>query len=201
MEEEIKDNNSNPSSYKSLIGLGLGALAVGYYFYSKKNFKDLETVQSVDLDKYAGKWYEIAVIPYMFEKNCSNTVAEYAVTDKGYVTVHNQCTKDFLEDKSESIDGKAYPVKGSNNSKLKVQFFPVLKGDYWIIDLDKDYKYAVVGTPNRKNLWILSRTPKMDEELYQELIEKAKAKDFDISKLKKTAHYRPAPTKSTVGVK
>ena len=77
-------------------------------------------------------------------------------------------------------------VKNSGNAKLKVQFFWPLRGDYWIIDLAEDYSYAVVSNPNRKYLWILSRTPKMDERLYQQILSRLKEKQFDLSKLQRT---------------
>jgi apolipoprotein D and lipocalin family protein len=147
--------------------------------------KPLETVKSVDLNKYMGKWYEIALFPQSFEKGCNCTTAEYTF-EKGYVRVENSCRKESVNGKLTKATGKAFVVKGSNNAKLKVQFFWPFRGKYWIIDLADDYSYAVVGAPNRKYLWILSRTPKISDELYLQIVSRARDKGFDITKLVKT---------------
>jgi len=146
----------------------------------------LQTVPYVDLEKYSGKWYEIASLPQRFQKGCNCTTAEYSLTDKGFVIVENKCNKGSINGKQASIKGKAFVVANSGNAKLKVQFFWPFKGKYWIIDLAKDYSYAVVGHPNKKYLWILSRTPRMDEAIYQKIISNIKAQGFDISRIKRT---------------
>jgi apolipoprotein D and lipocalin family protein len=152
--------------------------------------QSLPTVPFVDLKKYAGKWYEIAAFPQRFQKGCHCTTAEYTLTDKGFVIVENRCNKNSSNGKQSYIKGKAFVVENSGNAKLKVQFFWPFKGKYWIIDLADDYSYAVVGHPNRKYLWILSRTPQMDETLYQQIIGRIKEKGFDISKIKITDQIR-----------
>ncbi|HRQ31436.1 MAG TPA: lipocalin family protein [Saprospiraceae bacterium] len=147
---------------------------------------DLEAVPFVDLNKYAGKWYDIASFPQRFQKGCHRTTAEYSLSDKGYVIVENRCNKDSLNGKESYIKGKAFVVPGTNNAKLKVQFFWPFKGDYWIIDLAEDYSYAVVSEPGKKYLWILSRTPVMDDTMYKQVTDRLLSKGFDLSKLKKT---------------
>ncbi len=146
----------------------------------------LQTVPYVDLKKYAGKWHEIAAIPQRFQKGCSSTTAEYTLTDKGFVIVENRCNKDSIDGESSYIKGKAFVVENSGNAKLKVQFFWPFKGKYWIIDLSPDYDYAVVGHPNRKYLWILSRTSTMSPFTYRDILSRIKEKGFDISKIKLT---------------
>ncbi len=146
----------------------------------------LETVPNVDLKKYAGKWYEIASYPQRFQKGCHCTTAEYTLSERGYVIVENRCNKDSVNGRQSYIKGKAFVEKGSGNSKLKVQFFWPFKGKYWIIDLANDYSYAVVSHPNRKYLWILSRTPKMNENLYQQILTRLKKKGFDLTKIQTT---------------
>ncbi len=146
----------------------------------------LETVPNVDLKKYAGKWYEIASYPQRFQKGCHCTTAEYTLSERGYVIVENRCNKDSVNGRQSYIKGKAFVEKGSGNSKLKVQFFWPFKGKYWIIDLANDYSYAVVSHPNRKYLWILSRTPKMNENLYQQILTRLKEKGFDLTKIQTT---------------
>jgi len=148
--------------------------------------KPLATVPLVDLEKYMGKWYEISSFPQSFQKGCHCTMAEYSKTDKGYVRVVNTCRKDSAEGKVKTANGKAFVVDGSGNAKLRVQFFWPFRGDYWIIDLAPDYTYAVVGDPSRKYLWILGRTPQMDETLYREIVDRAAGKGFDVSKLVRT---------------
>ena len=146
----------------------------------------LETVARVDLQRYMGKWYEIAAFPQRFQKGCHCTTAEYELTDKGYVRVINTCRLDSPGGKVKRAKGKAFVVKGSNNAKLRVQFFWPFRGDYWIIDLAADYGYAVVGAPNRKYLWILSRTPRLDEGLYRDIVKRIEAKGFDPSRLQRS---------------
>ena len=148
--------------------------------------QSLQTVPFVDLKKYAGKWYEIAALPQRFQKGCHCTTAEYTLTDKGFVIVENRCNKNSINGKQSYIKGKAFVEENSGNAKLKVQFFWSFKGKYWIIDLADDYSYAVIGHPNRKYLWILSRTPTMNDAIYQQIISRIKEKEFDISKIKIT---------------
>jgi len=149
---------------------------------SCKSNNTLQTVKQVDLNKYSGKWYEIAAYPQWFEKGCSNTTATYTAKD-GYIEVFNSSIK---KNKINNIKGKAFVVKGSDNTKLKVQFFFPFKGNYWIIDLADDYSWAVVSDPKKKTLWILSRTPTIELPIYDKIIQNIIQKGFDLTKLKKT---------------
>ncbi len=149
-------------------------------------YPQLKPVENVDLNRYAGKWYEIASYPQRFQRGCNCTTAEYTITDKGYVTVYNKCKKNSPQGKTSSITGKAFPVKGSNNAKLKVQFFWPFRGDYWIIDLADDYSFAVVGTPDRKSLWIVSRKLKIEQEQLNQILSRIKDKQFNLDLLKYT---------------
>jgi apolipoprotein D and lipocalin family protein len=146
----------------------------------------LQTVPFVDIEKYAGTWYEIASFPQRFQKNCTNTTAEYSLTDKDYLIVVNKCNKDSIDGKLVMVKGKAFIEKNSGNAKLKIQFFWPFKGKYWIIDLADDYSYAVVGHPNRKYLWILSRTKTLDINIYDKILKDCSSKGFDVSKIKIT---------------
>jgi apolipoprotein D and lipocalin family protein len=154
------------------------------------NAQSLKTVPNVELNKYAGKWYEIASYPQRFQKGCHCTTADYTLSEKGYVIVENRCNRDSINGKPSYIKGKAFVEKKSGNAKLKVQFFWPFKGKYWIIDLADDYSYAVVSNPNRKYLWILSRTCKMDTATYQQILSRLKEKGFDLAKLKITKQVR-----------
>ncbi len=154
--------------------------------FACKSYQPLATVAFVNLKKYTGKWYEIASFPQRFQKGCHCTTAEYSLSEKGYIVVENRCHKDSINGRESYIKGKAFVEENSGNAKLKVQFFWPFKGKYWIIDLAPDYSYAVVGHPNRKYLWILSRTPFMDENSYRQILTRIKEKGFDISKLSRT---------------
>jgi len=145
----------------------------------------LEVVPRVELEKYVGKWYDIAHLPFRFQEGCSDTTATYALSGDGGVSVLNECVRNG---KVKRAKGRAKVVDKNSGAKLKVTFFWPFYGNYWIIDLGKDYDYAVVGTPNRKYLWILSRTPQMDDKLFSQLIESAKSKGFDTNNLIKTSH-------------
>ncbi len=145
--------------------------------------KNLETVRKVDVQRYMGKSYEIASFPQSFQKGCSCTMAEYSLNDNGTVKVINSCK---VDGKKKTSVGKAWVTDKKTNAKLKVQFFWPFSGKYWIIDLANDYSYAVVGHPNRKYLWILSRTPDIDGQLYNEIVARTAAKGFDVSKLNVT---------------
>lgn len=144
----------------------------------RTNHKDEpETVSSVDLSRYVGTWYEIARLPNRFEKKCADSVtATYVQRPDGKISVTNRCRKSSGE--FTTAKGKAKIVDRTTNAKLKVTFFWPFYGDYWILDLGSNYEYAVVGDPSRKYLWILSRTPQMDEELYQRLLQKSAKQGF-----------------------
>jgi apolipoprotein D and lipocalin family protein len=152
----------------------------------KKNLPSLKTVNFVDLKKYAGTWYEIARFPNYFQKGCVGTTATYTLRKDGKVNVLNQCRKGSLDGEISSAKGIAWVVDKKTNAKLKVSFFWPFSGHYWIIDLGENYEYAVVGHPDRKYLWILSRSPKIDEKTYTLIIEKLKLQFYDTSKLIKT---------------
>ena len=143
----------------------------------------LQTVPSVDLQRYMGTWFEIAAFPQKFQKGCHCSKAEYEMTDEGYVRIINSCRKDSAEGREKISKGKAFVVEGTGNAKLRVQFFWPFRGDYWIIELAEDYSHVVVGAPNRDYLWILARTPKIDETLYQDIVARCAEKGFDMTRL------------------
>jgi apolipoprotein D and lipocalin family protein len=146
----------------------------------------LETVSSVDLNRYIGKWYEIAAFPQSFEKNCTATTAEYSLLPGGKVRVLNSCRLKTLDGKLKVAKGWAKIADRETNAKLKVTFFWPFFGDYWILDLGADYDYVMVGSPDRNYLWFLSRTPALPEETLAHLRAKAEDLGFDVSRLKPT---------------
>jgi apolipoprotein D and lipocalin family protein len=152
--------------------------------------KPLETVNSVDLDRYVGQWYEIARYHHRFQEGCVGSKATYALRDDGKITVVNECYDNSFSGKLRSVKGKAWVVDKETNARLKVSFFWPFAGDYWIIDLGQNYEYAVIGHPNRKYLWILSRTPEMEEEVYQSILTRLQKQEYDTAKLIRTAQEK-----------
>ncbi len=143
---------------------------------------ELEVVSSVDLSRYVGRWFEIARLPNRFEKKCADSVtATYALRPDGKIEVVNRCRKS--SGKYTTAKGKAEIVDKKTNAKLKVTFFWPFYGDYWILDLGSNYEYAVVGDPSREYLWILSRTPRIEEALYQQLLGKMAARGFKTERM------------------
>ena len=146
---------------------------------SSKN-PPLQTVSKVDLNKYLGTWYEIARYEHFFEKDCKNVTANYSIMDENLIQVINSCVKITTNEKKEA-KARAYAVDNTN-SKLKVSFFRPFYGDYWVLILDKNYDYVVVGTPNREYLWILSRNKTITAEVKNSILEKLPSLGFDASK-------------------
>ena len=145
----------------------------------------LTAVDNVDLRRYAGKWYEIARYPNRFQRNCqSDTTAIYTLRGDGKVQVVNACRE--KNGKVTTARGTAKVVDKKTNAKLKVTFFWPFYGDYWVIGLSPDYRYAIVGEPSRKYLWILSRTPRMEEAEYQEVLRLVETLGYKPETLQKT---------------
>lgn len=130
----------------------------------------LTTVDKVDLERYLGRWYEIARFPNRFEENCEGVTAEYARRDDGLIAVTNTCRKGAPDGPAKAAKGRARIVDTASNAKLEVSFFGPFWGDYWIIDLAPDYSLAIVGEPEGRYLWILSRTPTIDDDVRTDAI-------------------------------
>ena len=149
----------------------------------------LPTVAQVDLARYAGAWYEIALLPNRFQKQCvADTQARYRL-DGDRVEVVNRCR--LADGRVDDIKGRAKVVEGSGNAKLRVSFFWPFYGDYWVLALDDDYRQVLVGAPSRKYAWVLSRTPQMDEAALQALLDRAAALGFDRAAFKRTPQTQP----------
>lgn len=151
--------------------------------------KGVEPVRGFHLERYLGRWYEVARLDHSFERGLSQVTADYSLRADGGVRVLN---RGYSEAKKEwkSAEGKAYFVKTPDQGYLKVSFFGPFYGSYVIFELDqKDYQYAVISGPKKSYLWILARKPELDPELKRILISKAAALGFDTTKL-----IFPAPT-------
>ena len=151
----------------------------------------LKPVDNFDIERYLGKWYEIARLDHKFERNMSNVSATYAANDSGDITVVN---RGYQKDTGEwkSIQGVARPIGNENTGSLEVSFFRPFYGGYHIIDLDREnYSYAMVVGPSRSYFWILSRNKVMDESLLNELVSKATAHGIDAKKLLRVEQNLP----------
>ena len=145
--------------------------------------KTPSVVSTVDLNRYMGMWYEIARLPNYFERKLKCTSANYTLRDDGRITVLNKGY--YLTDpqKSTSARGVAWIPDRNSPAKLKVQFFWPFSGDYWIMELDKEYRYVLVGDPSHKYLWILAREKEMDEQTYNMLLSKAVENGYDVKSI------------------
>ncbi len=143
----------------------------------------LETVREVDVERYLGLWYEIARFPNRFEENCEAVTAEYARRDDGLIAVTNTCRQGAPDGKARAAKGRARIVDEATNAKLEVSFFGPFWGDYWIIDLDADYSLAVVGEPEGRYLWVLSRTPAISEDALADTLATLKGFGYDTDAL------------------
>jgi apolipoprotein D and lipocalin family protein len=152
----------------------------------------LPTVEAVDLQRYAGDWYEIARLPNVFQSACaSDTVARYRVEGGGGVSVRNRCRR--ADGSIDSIEGSASVVPGSGGARMKVTFFWPFRGDYWILAIDPSYQAVLVGEPRRKFAWVLSRTPVMDQQRLDSLLDRAQALGFERSAFERTPQRQPIP--------
>ncbi|KAK1420947.1 hypothetical protein QVD17_22930 [Tagetes erecta] len=159
----------------------------------------MQVVKGLDPIQYMGRWYEIAALPSLFQpKNSINTRATYTLNPCGIVHV---CNETWSYGKRDCIQGVAYKADPkSNEAKFKVKFYeppflPIIPvvGNYWVLYLDDDYQYVMIGEPDRRYLWILSRHNRMDDEIYNMLVKKAKEEGYDVRRLKKTTHTDPPP--------
>ena len=149
----------------------------------KDTLPPLKVVPYVDIARYTGTWYEVARYPHKFQRGCAASKATYEMMHDGKISVLNECYEESDKSRVRSAKGKAWIVDTHTNAKLKVSFFWPFSGDYWIIDLGKDYEYAVIGHPSRKYLWILGRDQVMDETVYEGILSRLKEQHYDISKL------------------
>ena len=148
----------------------------------------LKPVAALDVQRYLGKWYEIARYPNWFQRNCAGAVtATYTRREDGKIGVLNECRTRSLDGPVQSIAGKAWVTgEAPDFGKLKVQFFWPFSANYWVVALDPDYQWAIVGEPSRKYLWILARTPSLDDRLYGSLLQRVGELGYDPAQVQKT---------------
>ncbi|CAN5884237.1 lipocalin family protein [soil metagenome] len=186
----MRHHSNSPGNLLFLVA----ALVAGASFTAFAQSTPLRVVPEVDLNRYAGTWYEIARLPNRFEEQCAGDItANYAPRPDGRITVTNRCRES--NGNTNTAEGVARRVDGRPPSVLKVRFAPAFLswlpqvwGDYQIIELGPDYDYAVVGSPDRKYLWVLGRRPQMDESLYAQLLARAAAQGFDTTTMIRVSH-------------
>lgn len=144
---------------------------------------DKTTVKELDLNRYLGTWYEIARFPHSFEKGLVGVTATYSIRDDGKIKVLNQGYKNTLDGELSIAEGKAKIPNKAEPGKLKVSFFWIFYADYFVLELDENYQYAMIGSSSPKYFWILSRTPQMAPEVYEMLLEKARKRGYNLEKL------------------
>ena len=140
-----------------------------------------KTVERVDLKRFAGTWYSLYSIPTMFDKGSRETTTHYTLDKDGYYNVVTTCKED--EGKIHTVKSKIFPVKDAHDGEMKAQFIWPIKVDYWVIDLAPDYSWVVVGHPDYRFLFIMSRKPEMDKKLHDEIVAKCKAMGYPVDKL------------------
>ena len=151
----------------------------------------LPTVASVDLARYAGAWYEVAMLPNTFQAQCAaDTQARYLAHGED-IEVVNRCRK--ADGTVAAATGVAKVVAGSGNAKLRVSFFRPFYGDYWVLALPDDYRWVLVGAPNRQYGWVLSRTPQMAPADLDAALVRAEALGFARAAFKLTPQTQPLP--------
>ena len=167
---------------RSVYAIALGGIL---FLTSCSTTPPPQTVAAVDLQRYSGTWFEIARIPNRFQRRCAHTVtATYEPNPDGSIRVINSCRDKNGE--FEKIVGKATVVENSGNAKLKVTFGGLFTGDYWILALDPNYQWALVGHPSRNFLWILSRQRHLPEKTIQAILARAAAQGYDVSRVART---------------
>ena len=159
----------------------INALVISSLFAEEND--NLKVVSNLDLHKFQGVWYEIAHNPWFPEDNCFAMIAHYKLIEDNKIEVTNICRKHGFDGEISKITGNAWLVEPMITSKWEVQFIWPFILDYWVIDLEENYNYAVIGEPDKENFWILSRKPIMEKDLLTKIIEKTKMKGYDLSNL------------------
>lgn len=148
-----------------------------------------QPAKSVDLNRYAGLWYEIARYDNGFERGCEGVTAEYALQPDGLISVINTCREGSPDGPARTSRGRAKVVEGSGDAKLKVSFFgPFFVGDYWVLDRADDYAWAIVGEPSGRYLWVLSRNPQPSPAMRARVETRVRELGYDLDLLRPVRH-------------
>ena len=148
-----------------------------------------QPAKAVDLNRYAGLWYEIGRYENGFERGCEGVTAEYTRRDDGLVGVLNTCRQGGIDGPVKTAEGRARVVADSGDARLKISFFgPFYLGDYWVLDHADDYSWSIVGEPSGRYLWLMSRTAKPTEEVRATILNRTAALGYDLALVRETQH-------------
>lgn len=174
------------------LGAGLPGLPFGAVLRAQPPGAKVRPVEHLDVDRYMGQWFELARYPNRFQKKCTgDVVVFYATRADGRIDVKNTCATTAGQIDAVGVARRAAPDGPASVLEVRfapafLSFLPVVWGDYWVLDLAPDYSTAVVGTPNRDYLWLLSRTPDVDAPTYARLIEATRTQGYDVSRIERT---------------
>lgn len=146
----------------------------------------------VDLNRYLGRWYEIARFDHFFERGCTAATQDVSRREDGNLKIENKCRKGSLDGKPSGATAKAWAPDPAVPGKLKIQFFWPFFSDFWILEVSPDYAYAALGGESRKQAWVMSRTPTMPHDVYAGIVERLRARGYDTSKLLKVDQVAPS---------
>lgn len=164
-----------------LFPLGAAAMLAGCASAPSGNDSVPEPAKPVELERYVGRWYELARYENRFEKGCEGVTADYTAQPDGSIGVVNTCREGSPDGKASTAEGHAEVVPGSQGAKLKVTFFWPFAGDYWVLDRGDDYDWAIVGEPSGTYLWILSRDPTPGKDVLDAHLQRARALGYDLN--------------------
>lgn len=176
----------------------VGAIAAAAYLRLTQppigNPKVPEPANDVDLERYLGLWYELGRYENRFERGAEAVTAHYSLRPDGKIRVFNSCHLGSVDGPRKDAEGKAFPIAGSGNAKLKVSFFgPLYVGNYWILDHSEDYSWSIVGEPSGRYLWLLSRAPHPADEVRSLIEARVKELGYDWSRMRPTQHAFEGP--------
>lgn len=177
-----------------IVGMVAPALA-----WLRPRREPVKTVHAVDLARFAGRWYELARLPALFEGGCAGDATTTYTLHRDHIEIDNRCRSP--SGRTRRVIGVVFPVAGGSGARLAVSLFPpwlrwlpFAWADRWVIALDHDYQTAIVGTPERRGLWLLARTPAIDETTYQGLVARAAGEGYDVARLPRVPHHGGAAT-------
>ena len=185
--------------FPTLLAAGLLSLPLLIQAADHPARAPLQSIEQLDLQRYLGRWHEIARTPNLFQQKCASDIsADYALNPGGTLRVVNRC-RTAQGELVEALGEARRVGEGADSAQLQVRFAPAwlswlpwVWGDYWVIDLDPDYQLVAVSEPQRRYLWVLARQPQVDQRAYEALLARLQQRGFDLSRLQPTAS-RPGP--------
>jgi apolipoprotein D and lipocalin family protein len=155
----------------------------------------VQSVAQVDQSHFMGRWYQIARLPNRFQKGCAGHYTDFSLRDDGHINVVNSCRND-KDGSLRQAKGQAWVADPANSGRLKVSFFWPFRSDYWIIGLGNQYQYSIIASPDRKFLWILSRTATMSDDLYASIVKDVEHQGFAVGSIIKEVSTNRGPAES-----